>query len=59
MIGWALYKIYDFLGYNVVRINYVGDYGTPFGKMIAGYKALGQPRRCFSSWRGCYSGLVC
>ncbi|MBQ7603135.1 MAG: arginine--tRNA ligase [Clostridia bacterium] len=33
MIGESLSRIYEELGYNVVRINYVGDYGTPFGKM--------------------------
>ena len=30
------------LGYKVVRINYIGDYGTPFGKIIAGYKMWGK-----------------
>jgi len=33
MIGAALYKIHKFLGYNVVGINYLGDWGTQFGKM--------------------------
>lgn len=41
MLGFALTNIFEFLGYNVVRLNYVGDYGTPFGKMIAGYKHWG------------------
>ena len=38
VIGSALYKIYKFLGYNVIGINHLGDYGTQFGKMIEGYK---------------------
>ena len=38
VIGSSLYKIYKFLGYNVVGINHLGDYGTQFGKMIEGYK---------------------
>lgn len=38
VIGGALYKIYSFLGYNVIGINHLGDYGTQFGKLIEGYK---------------------
>ena len=34
VIGNSIYKIYDALGYNVIRINHLGDYGTQFGKMI-------------------------
>lgn len=44
MLGWSLYKILTFLGYEVTRINYVGDYGTPFGKMIAAYKHWGNKK---------------
>lgn len=40
-IGSALYKIYAFLGYNVVGVNHLGDWGTQFGKMIAAYKHWG------------------
>ena len=41
VIGSSLYKIYKFLGYNVVGINHLGDYGTQFGKLIEGYKRWG------------------
>ena len=41
VIGGALYKIYKFLGYNVVGINHLGDYGTQFGKLICAYKRWG------------------
>lgn len=41
VIGGALYKIYSFLGYNVVGINHLGDYGTQFGKLICAYKHWG------------------
>ena len=34
VIGSVISNIYEYLGYNVKRLNYVGDYGTPFGKMI-------------------------
>lgn len=36
VIGGALYKIYNFLGYNTVGINYLGDWGLQFGKVMAG-----------------------
>lgn len=36
VIGGALYKIYNFLGYNSIGINYLGDWGLQFGKVIAG-----------------------
>ncbi|MDD5922250.1 MAG: arginine--tRNA ligase [Eubacteriales bacterium] len=41
VIGNSLYKIFDLLGYNVVRSNHLGDYGTQFGKMIAAYRHWG------------------
>lgn len=37
VIGGALYKIYNFVGYNSVGINYLGDWGLQFGKVMAGY----------------------
>lgn len=43
VIGAALARIYSFLGWNVVRINHLGDWGTQFGKMIAAYKHWGSP----------------
>lgn len=43
VIGAALYRIYKFLGYNVVGINHLGDYGTQFGKLIYAYKTWGDP----------------
>lgn len=41
VIGGALYKLYKFLGYKVVGINHLGDYGTQFGKLICAYKHWG------------------
>ena len=41
VIGNALYKIYDSQGYNTVRINHLGDYGTQFGKLIVAFKLWG------------------
>ncbi len=42
VIGGALYNIYKYLGYNTIGINYLGDYGTQFGKLIEGYKLWGE-----------------
>lgn len=41
IIGNALYKIFDFLGYQVVRVNHLGDWGTQFGKLIVAYQEWG------------------
>lgn len=41
VIGDALRNIHEFLGYNTVASNYIGDYGTQFGTMIAAYKLWG------------------
>ncbi len=41
VIGAALYRIYNFLGYKAVGINHLGDYGTQFGKLIYAYKHWG------------------
>ena len=40
-IGNSLYKLFENLGYKVVGINHLGDYGTQFGKMIVAYKLWG------------------
>ncbi len=41
VIGNALYRIYDHLGYGVMRINHLGDWGTQFGKLIVAFKRWG------------------
>ena len=41
IIGQALYNIYEYMGYNSIGINHLGDYGTQFGKLIEGYKRWG------------------
>lgn len=38
VLGDALANILEFLGYKVIRWNYIGDWGTQFGKLIAAYK---------------------
>jgi arginyl-tRNA synthetase len=41
VIGHALYRIYTHLGYRVMRINHLGDWGTQFGKLIVAFKRWG------------------
>lgn len=41
IIGNSLNNIYRKSGYDVVRINHLGDWGTQFGKLIVAYKRWG------------------
>ncbi len=43
IIGGALVRIFEALGYEVIGINHVGDWGTQFGRQIAGLKRFGRP----------------
>ncbi len=38
VIGGALHKLYEFVGYNSIALNYLGDWGLQFGKVMAGLK---------------------
>ncbi len=38
VIGNALRNMFEFVGYKTVAINYLGDWGTQFGKLIVAYK---------------------
>ncbi|MCD7906041.1 MAG: arginine--tRNA ligase [Clostridiales bacterium] len=44
VIGNSLYRIYGALGYNMVGINHLGDWGTQFGKLISAYKRWGDEK---------------
>lgn len=41
IIGQANYNIHKALGYNVIGINHLGDWGTQFGKLIVAIKKWG------------------
>ncbi|SHE31410.1 arginine--tRNA ligase [Anaerotignum propionicum] len=41
VIGNAIYKIYEALGYNCEGVNHLGDWGTQFGKLIVAYHNWG------------------
>ena len=45
VLGGALYRIFNFLGYKAVGINHLGDYGTQFGKLISAYKRWGDKEK--------------
>ena len=44
ILGNSLSKIYAKLGYNVVKMNHLGDYGTQFGKLITAYRLWGDEK---------------
>ncbi len=41
VIGNSLSMILDKVGFNTIRINHIGDWGTQFGKLIVAYKKWG------------------
>ncbi len=41
VIGHSLKKLHEFAGYQCVGINYLGDWGTQFGKLIVAYRRWG------------------
>ncbi len=43
IIGDALVRMYEFVGYKVIRRNHVGDWGTQFGMLLAYLNQLSQP----------------
>ncbi len=44
IIGNSLSKMAEFKGFKVKKINYLGDWGTQFGKLIFGYKKFGNKK---------------
>ncbi len=41
VIGHSLRKLHEFAGYKCYGINYLGDWGTQFGKLIVAYRKWG------------------
>jgi len=41
IIGNSIANIAEFVGYKPIRINYLGDWGTQFGKLLFGYEKFG------------------
>lgn len=42
VLGKALSEVFHFLGYQVIKINHLGDWGTQFGKLLVAYKKWGK-----------------
>ena len=41
IIGGFLANIYEYCGWDVVRLNYLGDWGKQYGVLAVGYQAFG------------------
>ena len=44
VIGHSLKLIHEFAGYKCIGINYLGDWGTQFGKLIVAYRKWGDKK---------------
>ena len=49
VIGNSIGNILEFLGYDIERINHLGDYGTQFGKLIVAYRMFGNKEDVIAS----------
>jgi arginyl-tRNA synthetase len=45
IIGNSIANICEFEGFKTTRINYLGDWGTQFGKLILGYEKFGSEKK--------------
>ncbi|MDO8508335.1 MAG: arginine--tRNA ligase [Nanoarchaeota archaeon] len=45
IIGNSIANISKFVGFKPIKINYLGDWGTQFGKLITGYKRFGDEKK--------------
>jgi arginyl-tRNA synthetase len=45
IIGGSISNIANYLGYKTVKINYLGDWGTQFGKLTVGYRRWGDEKK--------------
>ena len=45
MIGNSIAKIHSALGFSVKKLNYLGDWGTQFGKLIYAYQKYGDEKK--------------
>lgn len=49
VVGNAIANLAEKCGYRTVRINYIGDWGTQFGKQIAAYKKWGDKSKVLAN----------
>lgn len=43
--GWAAKKLLEFSGWKVITDNHLGDYGTPFGIWVVGFKMFSNDKK--------------
>ncbi|GMR19133.1 MAG: arginine--tRNA ligase [Patescibacteria group bacterium] len=51
IVGQALYNLYSFAGYRTIGENFLGDWGTQFGKLIYALKTWGDEKELDASER--------
>jgi arginyl-tRNA synthetase len=44
IIGNSLANIFEFQNFKVIRVNYLGDWGTQFGRLLFGYEKFGNQK---------------
>lgn len=57
VIGSALYKLHGALGYRVIGINHLGDWGTQFGQLITAFTHWGNEEALQDDPIGALNGL--
>ncbi len=45
VIGQSLSLMHEFNGYKVIRLNYIGDWGTQYGKLVYAYLTWGDKKK--------------
>ena len=45
IIGDSIARIYEFIGYEVIKDNHLGDWGTQFGKLLYAFKHWGDSKK--------------
>jgi len=45
IIGNSISNISKFMGFKVIKINYLGDWGTQFGRLLVGYHNFGNEKK--------------
>lgn len=49
IIGNSVANICEFMGYKTIKINYLGDWGTQFGKLLLGYEKWGSEKKLYAN----------
>jgi arginyl-tRNA synthetase len=44
-IGNSIYRVHDFLGWECIGVNHLGDWGANFGQLLAAYRMWAEPEK--------------